>query len=182
MKKLITGITIGTVVATALLMFLHRSCPSDVILSLAVTSGTICYHFSMRLLTGLLFNSFMKNRTDYRRPWYEQKPWEASLYERLRVKAWKGRIPAYDPGLFDPRMHSWDKIAQAMCQAELVHETIVVLSFLPIAASVWFGETGVFIVTSVLAAGMDMVFVIVQRYNRPRIIRIIEREKRRCFE
>ena len=91
------------------------------------------------------------------------------------MKDWKGKIPTYNPDLFDPQKHSWDEIAQATCQSELVHETIVVLSFLPILASIWFGSIGVFAVTSAFAAGTDMIFVIVQRYNRPRIIKIIER-------
>ena len=65
-------------------------------------------------------------------------------------------------------MHTWDEIAQAMCQAELVHETIVVLSFLPVAASVWFGAAAVFLVTSLAAAAFDLMFVMMQRYNRGR--------------
>ncbi|MBR7092142.1 MAG: hypothetical protein IKI50_03030 [Clostridia bacterium] len=175
MQKLIKGITIGTLMATILFVVLFRFYPVGIILSLAVTAGTICYHFAMRLLTGLLYNLFMRNRADYRKPRYNLKPWEPALYKRLHVKDWKGKIPTYNPDLFDPQKHSWDEIAQATCQSELVHETIVVLSFLPILASIWFGSIGVFAVTSAFAAGTDMIFVIVQRYNRPRIIKIIER-------
>ena len=173
MQKLIKRITIGTFLATILLSVMLRFYPADVILSLAITAGTICYHFAMRLLIGLLYNLFMKNRADYRKPWYRLKSWESALYKKLHVKAWKRKIPTYNPELFDPRKHSWDEIAQAMCQSELVHETIVVLSFLPILASLWFGSPGVFIITSVLAAGIDLIFVIVQRYNRPRIMQMI---------
>lgn len=62
-----------------------------------------------------------------------------------------------------------------MCQAELVHETIVVLSFVPIIPSVLvFGDLPVFIITSLAAAIIDVTFVIIQRYNRPRIIRHIK--------
>ena len=175
MQKLIKGITIGALIATTLFTVLFQFYPVDVILSLAITAGTIFYHFAMRLLTGLLYNLFMRNRADYRKPWYNLTPWESAFYKRLNVKKWKGKIPTYNPDLFDPRKHSWDEIAQAMCQSELVHESIVVLSFLPIMASIWFGSIGVFAITSVLAAGIDMIFVIVQRYNRPRIIQLIER-------
>ena len=173
MQKLIKGITIGTFLATILFAVLFRVYPDGVILSLAITAGTFCYHFAMRLLVGSCYNLFMRNRADYRKPWYQLKPWEAALYKRLRVKNWKRKIPTYNPDLFDPRRHSWDEIAQAMCQSELVHETIVMLSFLPILASLWFGSPGVFIITSVLAAGIDLIFVIVQRYNRPRIMQMI---------
>ena len=178
MPKLIKGITVCTLIATALFTVLFQFYPADVILTLAITTGTIGYHFAIRLLTGLLYNFFMRNRADYRKPWYDPKPWESVLYKKLHVKDWKGKIPTYNPDLFDPGKHSWDEIAQAMCQSELVHETIVILSFLPILASIWFGSIGVFVITSVLAAGIDMIFVIVQRYNRPRIIQIIERRTR----
>ena len=85
-------------------------------------------------------------------------------------------MPTYDPTQFDPRIHTWQEIAQAMCQAELVHEVIVVLSFLPIAAGAVFGAYPVFIITSVLSALFDMMFVVMQRYNRRRVIRLVKRK------
>ena len=86
-------------------------------------------------------------------------------------------MPTYDNALFDPRLHTWDEVAQAMCQAELVHETIALLSFLPIAAGLRFGAYPVFIVTSVLSAGYDLLFVMMQRYNRQRIMALLERKR-----
>lgn len=84
-------------------------------------------------------------------------------------------MPTYDTNQFDHTKHSWDEIAQASCQAELVHETILLLSLVPIIFSIWFDAIIVFIITSVLAALFEMTFVIIQRYNRPRIIRLIGR-------
>ena len=178
MQKLVKGIALGTLIATILFTFLYRFSPAGTLLSLAITAGTTCYHFVMRLAVGSLYDLFMANRADYRKSWYQLKPWETVLYERLHVKDWKRKMPTYDPDLFNPRKHSWDEIAQAMCQSELVHETIVILSFLPILASIWFGSIAVFIITSMLGACIDMIFVIMQRYNRPRIIEIAERRKR----
>lgn len=178
MKKLVKGIALGTLIATILLSILYRLRPASFILALAITAGTTCYHFAMRLAVGSLYNLFMANRADYRKSWYQLKPWETALYERLHVKDWKGKMPTYDPDLFNPRKHSWEEIAQAMCQSELVHETIVMLSFLPILASIWFGSIEVFIITSMFGAFVDTIFVIMQRYNRPRIIEIVERRKR----
>ena len=142
LQKLMKRIAAGTLIVTVLLAILYHFYPMGVILSLAITAGTICYHFTMRLIVGSMYNLLMNNRADYRKSWYQQRTWEPGLYEKLQVKNWKGRMPTYDPDLFDPRKHSWDEIAQAMCQSELVHETIVVFSFLPIFASVWFGSIG----------------------------------------
>ena len=86
-------------------------------------------------------------------------------------------MPTYDSSFFDSKAHSWEEIAQAMCQAEIVHEVIVVLSFLPILAYIPFGALGVFIITSLLSACFDMMFVIMQRYNRPRIIKLINKRR-----
>lgn len=84
-------------------------------------------------------------------------------------------LPTYAPHLFDHKKHRWDEIAQASCQAELVHETIILLSFVPIVFSIWAGAIMVFTITSVLAAAFDMTFVIIQRYNRTRIVGLMER-------
>lgn len=81
------------------------------------------------------------------------------------------------PDWFDPRLHSWKEIAQTMCQSEVVHEIIAVLSFLPVFAGIKFGAYQVFIITSIVSAGMDLIFVIMQRYNRQRIMRILAAKK-----
>lgn len=146
---------------------------------LTITAGTCAYHLLMRLAVGVAFDMTLNNRVDYRHPWFQLRSFEERLYERLRVGSWKAKMPTYDPQAFDRHRHSWDEIAQAMCQAEVVHEVIVVLSFLPVAASVWLGAAAVFIITSVLSAGFDMMFVIMQRYNRPRILKIVQRVKER---
>ena len=108
-------------------------------LPFAITFGTCFYHFAMRLLVGHLVNHRMRNKADYRKPWYQLRPFEAKFYKWLKVKKWKGNMPTYDPGVFDPKLHTWVEIAQAMCQAELVHEVIVLLSFLPLFAAIPFG-------------------------------------------
>ena len=65
-----------------------------------------------------------------------------------------------------------------MCQSEVVHEVIFVLNFLPIFASVWFGALPVFAITSLLASIMELACIAAQRYNRPRIVRLLERQER----
>ena len=82
-------------------------------------------------------------------------------------------MPAFQPALFDTKIHSRSEIAQAMCQAEVVHDIIVVLSFVPILFSIWVGALPVFLITFFLSAGMDLMFVILQRYNRSSVIKDI---------
>ena len=164
------------IAGTVLLSVLYQKTVCEVFLPLTITFGTISYHAAMRLLVGLAFRVVMQNRANYQKRWYHVGEHEMAFYEKLGIKNWKRRMPTYDHTLFDPRVHTWADIAQAMCQAELIHETIALLSFLPIAAGIWFGAYPIFIVTSVLAAGCDMLFVMMQRYNRQRIMKLLERE------
>lgn len=64
-----------------------------------------------------------------------------------------------------------------MCQSEIVHETNILLSFVPLIVSVPFGEFNVFFITSICSAAFDLLFVIMQRYNRSRIVKKVLRHK-----
>lgn len=175
-KKMILAAVLslaGTALLTAL--FLKTAC--RLLLSLAITFGTASYHIIMRLLVGLSFQAVMQNRAEPGRQWYRVGKREMAVYETLKIKRWKRRMPTFDNARFNPQLHSWGEIAQAMCQAELVHETIMILSFLPIAEGIWFGMYPVFIITSVLAAGYDLMFVMTQRYNRQRIFSLLARKR-----
>lgn len=171
-----TGVSL---VLTGVFALLYFRAGAEALLPLVITFGTISYHFCVRLLIGACFYRLMHNRADLQAAWYRPRPWERPLYDKLRVKRWKKWMPTYQPDLFDPRQHTWHEIAQTMCQSELVHETIIAASFLPLLAAIPFGAFPVFLITSVLAAAFDLCFVIMQRYNRPAVLRIAEREKNR---
>ena len=70
-----------------------------------------------------------------------------------------------------------EQILRNMCGAELVHETIMVLSLVPIGFSRIFGELPVFLATSLAACLFDGLFVMAQRYNRPRLVRLAQKRK-----
>lgn len=173
MARTMKAAAIVCVTLTVVFALLHLTAP-------AITAGTFSYHLLMRLAVGLIFDLTLNNHVDYAHPWFRLRRFETALYDHLQVGKWKAALPTYDPEAFDRHQHSWDEIAQAMCQAELVHEVIAALSFLPIVASLWLGATVVFVVTSILAAAFDLTFVVIQRYNRPRVLKIVERLKNRA--
>lgn len=160
-------------IATAIFIIAFQIKSLELFLTIAITAGTVCYHFWMRLFVGGVFNLVLNNKIDYNKKWFRVGKAEQNLYRILKVKKWKKFFPTYDPNVFDKRQHSWNEIAQAMCQSELVHETIVILSFLPIFSSLWFGEILVFVLTSLFSALFDLVFVMIQRYNRPRVLKML---------
>ncbi len=157
---------------------LYHFSNSEIYITLAITFGTITYHLGMRLLVGLLYNIGMKNRANYTKKWYQIHSWESRLYQFLKVKKWKAKMPTYKPDTFSNKKHTWDEIAQVMCQSELVHETNIVFSFVPLVASVRFGAFSVFLITSICSAVFDLMFVIMQRYNRSRIVKMVLRERK----
>lgn len=156
---------------TGLFLLLYFCLHSGWLLSTAVTFGTTFYHFAMRLLVGAL----VPNTLPCSARWFQQRPWESALYRKLKVKNWKNHLPTYDPRLFSLELHTPEQIMANMCQAEVVHEIIVVCSFLPLAAVPVLGALPVFLITSILAAAADLIFVIAQRYNRPRILRLSQK-------
>lgn len=177
-QKAIKISTIVFVVLTIIFTLIYQYRSNAVILSIAITLGTTCYHFLMRLAVGYVVNGIFHNRFNYNRKWFQEKKFEKRLYEVLRVKRWKDKMPTFVPEMLDLKVHTWEEIAGAMCQAEVVHSIIVILSFVPISATLIWGAFWVFFMTSVLAAVVESLFVIMQRYNRPRIIRMIEKEKK----
>lgn len=154
----------------------YLAAEDEILLTFSITFGTIAYHLGMRLCVGTIVDRCFHNRMDMEKGWFRVGPREQRLYEKWGVKRWKDRMPTYDADAFDSRRHSWEEIAQAMCQAELVHEWIILLSFLPILASVWFGALPVFVITSILSACLDAAFVVMQRYNRPRVCRLMQKQ------
>ena len=177
MPKVMNFTTVFCFIMAIFTTILYRSSNSELHITLAITFGTITYHLGIRLLVGLLYNIGMKNRANYTKKWYQLHSWENSLYQFLKVKKWKAKMPTYKPDTFSNKKHTWDEIAQAMCQSELVHETNIVLSFVPLVASVRFGAFGVFLITSICSAVFDLMFVIMQRYNRSRIVKMVLRER-----
>ena len=87
-------------------------------------------------------------------------------------------MPTYNPKLFSLQENSLEEILCNMCQAEVVHEVIILLSFVPLAFSLVWDSFFVFLITSVLAAGFDLLFVMLQRFNRPRVAKLARRDAR----
>lgn len=143
-----------------------------------ITLGTCFYHFAMRLAVGYAL-LMLPRRYDAAKGWFAQKKWEKKLYTKLCVKRWKERVPTFNPGDFDLEKHTPQEIVQTMCVSEVVHEVNMALSFVPLLFALEVGAMPVFLVTSIAAAGYDGMFAVLQRYNRPRLMRLAERAQRR---
>ena len=175
MKKNMISMTLTSFIGLLVSGAICRFTGNRVFFSVAITFGTIFYHFAMRLAVGGFVDARYHNQMDYTKKWFMEKAFERKLYKVLRVKKWKKWFPTYNPQDFDLKNRSVTEIIQVTCQAEIVHEVNMILSFVPVVFSVWFGSLGVFLLTSCAAFLFDSIFVIMQRYNRPRMIRLMKK-------
>lgn len=149
---------------------------SGFLYSAAITFGVTFYHFAIRLIIGCITDKVFRERTNPNSKWFSQKKFEHIVYKKLKVHKWKRFVPTYDPDQFNLEYHSFEGIARSMCSAEICHEVIMLFAMFPVLLIIPFGSPAVFIMTSFLSALIDLVFVIIQRYNRPRILRLIKRK------
>lgn len=165
-----------TALVTGVLALIYHFYPMDWIVTAAISFGTTCYHFAMRLAVGAAVPLFTK-RIHFDSRWFRPRSWEPALYRALGLKNWKGSLPTYDPSQFDLQKNTLEQVVRNTCGAELVHEVIMVFSFLPLLFAIPFGDLPVFLITSVLAALYDSIFVMAQRFNRPRLVRILKKKE-----
>lgn len=175
MKKDMILMTLISLIVLLASVTIYHFAGSQVIFSVAITFGTIFYHLAVRLAVGCLIDARYHNQMDYTKKWFTERSFEPKLYKKIQVKKWKKRFPTFNPQDFDLKNRSVTEIVQVTCQAEIVHEVNMVLSFVPVVFSVWFGSLGVFLLTSCAAFIFDSIFVIMQRYNRPRLLRLIQK-------
>ena len=169
--------TLLTVGATVVLIGAYLLFPSDGLLAAAITAGTICYHSNARGLIGVVSSRQCRDRLDPHSFWFRQHRFEPGLYRLLKVKRWKDKMPTYDPQAFSLKDRDLNDIILNSCNAELVHEVCMAAGFLPLAMVPFVGAFWVFFITSTLSAMADGVFVLIQRYNRPRLLRLAEKRK-----
>lgn len=172
-KKLVLTVTAVLFILTVLFIVLSVLTDNSVCLTLAITFGTTFYHFAMRLFIGKIIG----HNFNYQSFWFRERGFEKPLYKAIRVKKWKDKVPSYNSSTYMTKNIALDEIVNTMCRNEVIHEVIALLSFVPILFSFAFDAVLVFVITSVIACLFDLIFVVMQRYNRPRVIRVFERQK-----
>ena len=166
---------IVTLAMTVILALINHFFPREWLPAIAISAATTFYHFAMRLAVGWVVPKLMRQPRRHR--WFLQRSFEPKLYKTLRVKQWKDHMPTYHPASFSLQENTLEQIVDNCCVSEAVHEVIILLSFVPLIFACWWGLFPVFFITSVLAAAIDCSFVIMQRYNRPRLIRILSKKE-----
>jgi len=149
---------------------------SRVVLWVGVASFTILYHFWLRILLGCVTQRLPIRYTAW---WFKERRFERRLYKLLRVRKWKGKVLTYDPDAFSMEKHSYEEIAYAMAKAETDHWINELISLSTMFFPLLWGAPWLFISTGIVGMLFDMQFILVQRFNRPIIVRVIEKERKR---
>ncbi len=140
-----------------------------------IVAFTIMYHLWMRIIMGNVSKLF---KVSYNEWWFKEKAFEKKLYTFLKVKKWKGKALTYNPELYCVKDRSLEEIADTTAKSELDHWINVLISASTIAFGFIWGEIWIFSIAAFFAAVFDSQFIIIQRYNRPRLLRLIKREKK----
>lgn len=110
---------------------------------------------------------------------------EGRVYERLGIRFWKDRLP--DMSRLDPRMQrkqlravrsreELTRLLRETCVAETVHWVLILLS--PPLLWLWPGMGGIIVLILDVLLG-NLPYILIQRYNRPRLAALLHRRSRR---
>ena len=147
-----------------------------IVLWTGIVSFMILYHFGLRILMGLVTKTFKIN---YSHPWYRPRKFEEGLYKLLQVRRWKEKVLTFEPDKYDYQNVTLEELATTMSKSELDHWINELISIFSISFIFIWGCVPAFVITAALAMLFDAQFIIVQRYNRPIVIRLINRAERK---
>ncbi len=149
---------------------------STLVLWTGIVSFMILYHFGLRILFGNITKLF---KIDSNHPWYRQRAFEKKLYKLLKVRKWKDKVLTFDPASFNFKKRTLEQLATTMSKSELDHWINEVISIVSIFFTLLWGNFPAFFISAVAAMLFDAQFIIVQRYNRPIVLKLDEKRKRR---
>ena len=143
-----------------------------------------CYLAGLGVLSFLLGRLVPKIWFDYARFPYRAFSFErdGKVYDALGIARWQSRVPDMSrvfPKLMPPKKLSARPDEQTLlvmiretCAAEATH-ALLILAGLGLLA-IWPGAGGI-VLYLIYAIFGNLVFLIIQRYNRPRLVRLYER-------
>lgn len=174
----------GTIIFTALLaavcfaLYYSNTCGNGGVLWTGIVSFMILYHFGLRILMGEITKLFKIN---YSHPWFKRRFFEPALYRLLHVRKWKDKVLTFDPESFDFQNRTLHQLATTMAKSELDHWINELISVTSILFCALWGYPYLFAGTAVLAMLFDAQFIVVQRYNRPIVLKLMAmRESRKA--
>ena len=157
-------------------LYYSGTCKSGIVLWAGIVSFMILYHFGLRIFFGNVTNKFKIN---YSHPWYKPRKFEEGLYKLLLVRKWKEKVLTFEPDKYDFENVTLEELATTMSKSELDHWINELLSIFSMLFTFVWGCAPAFVISAVAAMLFDAQFIVVQRFNRPIVIRLINRTERK---
>lgn len=143
-----------------------------------IAALTTFLHFSIRIIIGQIVKAICKNiKFNYNSIWFKSYSVDHHLYNFLHIKNIKNKMISANPYMFDIFHRRIDEVLHYMTVAEIVHEISFVASYVPCLLIFVYGSPEIFIITSVIASIVDLLYVFIQRYNRPRLLEMMTIKK-----
>lgn len=137
---------------------------------------TIIYHFAYRIFVGELVSIIdLKKDINYNSILLCEFSFEKKLYDFLKVKQWKKYMITAKPKQFNIYTKSFEDILKSMLIAEKVHIISFFLSYLPLLFMSKDGVYPILVRICLIGSLIDLLYVIIQRYNIPRVKALIKR-------
>lgn len=146
------------------------------VLWIGIVSFMILYHFGLRILFGKITDKFNIN---YNHPWYKTRKFEKGLYKLLKVRKWKDKVLTFEPDKYDFKNRTLEQLATTMSKSELDHWINEIISIVSMFFVLLWGCAPAFIISAIVAMLFDAQFIVVQRYNRPVVLRLMSKKERK---
>jgi len=151
--------------------------------ALALVIANSAAWFLVIFFAGFLMQKVPVTRFSYTKRPFRPGKWErcGDTYKKIGIRRWKALMPEAG-GVFDgfgkrQARHRdsahLDTFARETCRAEVVH--YIIMAALPPFA-IWNPPSAMLIMLPVVIAG-NLPCIVIQRYNRPRLVRLIGMKK-----
>ncbi len=155
---------------------------NGVMLVFGVIMMNAAYQVITRVLVGTICEGVFENGINSSAEWFRTSEAEERLYGFLGIKYLKRSLPKFERTDFSLTRQSLQDIMDTGCEIEAEHEVNILVTMLGMLLTIPFGETWVFVVFAVGAVLYDLLFIAVQRYNRPRLETVQLKRRARFFE
>lgn len=181
-KNTLYIISVSFIVLMFVFMALFVQSKNGVMLVFGVIMLNAGYQVITRLLVGTICEGVFENGVNSSTEWFKTSEAEERLYDFLGIKYLKRNLPKFERTDFSPTRQSLQDIIDTGCEIEAEHEINIAVSMLGILFVIPFGQAWVFVVFAVGAVLYDLLFIAVQRYNRPRLETVQLKRRVRFFE
>jgi hypothetical protein len=171
-----TMVLTAAISAVCFIIYYTGTYNNSVLLWTGIVSFMILYHFGLRIFMGNVTKRFNVNPLH---PWFTQRKFEKTLYKLLKVRKWKDKVLTFDPESFNFKSRTLSQLATTMAKSELDHWINEIISVISIFFTFLWGCFPAFFISAIAAMIFDAQFIVVQRYNRPIVLRLMERRKKR---